>query len=640
MLKISSIALRRGPEPLLEGADALITDGQRVAIVGANGAGKTSLFKLLLGQLSLDAGDFSLPGNCRIAHMAQEVESSQRSALDHVMDGHSVFRALEARLAEAEQAGDEMAIAHLHGDLEGIHAYSIPVTAKKLLHGLGFSEPELSLPVANFSGGWRIRLNLAQALMCPSDLLLLDEPTNHLDLDAMLWLEQWLKQYRGTLLFISHDRDFIDSVATSILHFEHKKLNQYTGTYSDFERQRAEKLALQQSQYAKQQQRISEIHSFVNRFRAKATKAKQAQSRLKELERMELIAPAHVDSPFNFEFPEAEKQSSPLLNLSKADLGYDAKNVILKGFNCSIIPGQRIGLLGPNGAGKSTLIKSLVGDQALVTGERTQGEHLHIGYFAQHQLEALDMGASPFLHLQRMSPKASDQDIRNFLGGFDFRGDDALDPIKNFSGGEKARLALAMIAWQRPNLLLLDEPTNHLDLEMRHALTMALQNFSGAIVVVSHDRHLLKNTVDDFWLVANGRVEEFGGTLVDYEQWLSEYQRTEPSAESNLDDSQQGGVSESAEQRRERKREAAEQRKALSPLKKACQKLEVQMEKLQGQLQQLENTLADSSLYQEANKEKLKKLLSEQAGARSKLEASELEWMEISEKIETLEARF
>lgn len=642
MLKISSITLRRGPEPLLEGADALITDGQRVAIVGANGAGKTSLFKLLLGQLSLDAGDFGLPGNCRIAHMAQEVESSARSALNYVMDGHKVFRDLEARLVQAENAGDDLASAHLHGDLEAIHAYSIPVVAKKLLHGLGFTQPELDQPVSSFSGGWRIRLNLAQALMCPSDLLLLDEPTNHLDLDAMLWLEQWLKQYRGTLLFISHDRDFIDSVATGILHFEHKRLHQYTGTYSDFERQRAEKLALQQSQYAKQQQRISEIHSFVNRFRAKATKAKQAQSRLKELERMEMIAPAHVDSPFHFEFPEAEKQSSPLLNLSKAELGYDAKTVVLSGFNCSIIPGQRIGLLGPNGAGKSTLIKSLVGDQALVKGERTKGEHLHIGYFAQHQLEALDMAASPFLHLQRITPKASDQDIRNFLGGFDFRGDDALSPIKNFSGGEKARLALAMIAWQRPNLLLLDEPTNHLDLEMRHALTMALQSFSGAIVIVSHDRHLLKNTVDDFWLVANGKVEEFAGTLADYEQWLNEYQRIgkQPLSDDKTGTESKSEQSESAEQKRDRKREAAAQRQALSPLKKACQKLEAQMEQLQDHLLQLESKLADASLYQDENKNKLKQCLSEQAEARSKLEAAELEWMDLSEQIEELEARF
>ncbi|KZZ57397.1 ABC transporter ATP-binding protein, partial [Oleiphilus sp. HI0122] len=498
MLKILEMSLRRGPEPLLEEVNANIADGQRVAIVGANGAGKTTLFKLLLGELTTDAGSFMLPGNCRIAHMAQEVASSQRTALDYVMDGHEVFRSLEASLHQAELAEDDAALARLHGELETIHAYNIPVEAKKLLHGLGFSEHELDQSVASFSGGWRIRLNLAQALMCPSDLLLLDEPTNHLDLDAMLWLEAWLKQYRGTLLFISHDRDFIDAVATSILHFEHRKLHQYTGSYSDFERQRAEKLALQQAQFQKQQQRISEIQSFVNRFRAKATKAKQAQSRLKELERMELIAPAHVDSPFKFEFPESNKQSSPLLSLSQANLGYDASCPIIEDFSCTILPGQRIGLLGPNGAGKSTLIKSLVGDQNLLEGDRSCGEHLHIGYFAQHQLEALDSSASPLLHLQRCRPSATDQEIRNFLGGFNFRGDDATGTIEKFSGGEKARLALAIIAWHKPNLLLLDEPTNHLDLEMRLALTIALQAFSGAIIVVSHDRHLLKNTVDDF----------------------------------------------------------------------------------------------------------------------------------------------
>jgi len=638
MLKITEMTLRRGPEPLLENADANIADGQRVAIVGANGAGKTSLFKLLLGELSTDAGAYHLPGNCRIAHMAQEVESSERSALDYVMDGHHVFRRLQERLELAQEQEDNHVIANIHGELESINAYQIPVDAKKLLHGLGFSESELYSPVASFSGGWRIRLNLAQALMCPSDLLLLDEPTNHLDLDAMLWLEQWLKRYQGTLLFISHDRDFIDAVATSILHFEHRQLHQYTGTYSDFERLRAEKLALQQSQYAKQQQRISEIQSFVSRFRAKATKAKQAQSRLKELERMELIAPAHVDSPFSFSFPESDKTSSPLLNLSHVDLGYQDTSII-HDFSCAILPGQRIGLLGPNGAGKSTLIKSLVDQQTLLRGERTYGEHLHIGYFAQHQLEALDMNASPILHLQRLTPSATEQSIRNFLGGFNFRGDDATGTIEKFSGGEKARLALAIIAWQKPNLLLLDEPTNHLDLEMRHALTLALQEFSGAIVVVSHDRHLLKNTVDDYWLVAEGKVDTFEGDLQDYERWLEGFHRQLQEPDNSESNTLSESAGETSEQRKERKRQEAEARKKLSPLKKQLAKLDASLETLQSELSAIENELASPSIYDDENKQRLKALLEKRGDLSTEVEEIELQWFDLQEQIEELEDR-
>ena len=610
-----------------------------MAIIGANGAGKTSLFKLILGEISPDAGMFSLPGNCRVSHMAQEVTAGQRQALDYVMDGHKQLRALEAQLSEAEAAHDDQKLAHIHGELDGISAYLAPVTAEKLLHGLGFSQSDMNRPVNDFSGGWRIRLNLAQALMSPCDLLLLDEPTNHLDLDAMLWLEQWLKRFTGTVLFISHDRDFIDAVSTHILHFEHKLLNQYTGTYSAFEMQRAEKLAQQQSKYEKQQQRISEIESFVSRFKAKASKAKQAQSRVKELERMALIAPAHIDSPFNFHFPVSEKISSPLLNLQKCDLGYGDK-AILHQFSTSILPGMRIGLLGPNGAGKSTLIKSLVGDIKPLTGQRSTGEHLRIGYFAQHQLEALDLNASPFLHLQRINPKASDQDIRRFLGGFDFRGDAALEKITRFSGGEKARLALAIIAWQKPNLLMLDEPTNHLDLEMRHALTEALQNFEGAIIVVSHDRHLLKNTVDTFFLVAEGKVEEFKGDLHDYEIWLQNY---DPLAYSGSLDTGESVVlanglqNESSEDKKERKRIAAEKRKKLSPLKKQLTQSESIMSKTQEHLAVLEGKLADSGLYAHENKEKLKALLDEQSKQKQILEEAELQWFDLSEEIEEAE---
>ncbi len=637
MLKIDALTLRRGPEPLLEEANALVHAGQRVAIIGANGAGKTSLFKLILGELSPDSGNFSLPGNCRVSHMAQEVSAKDRVAKDYVLDGHQQLRKLEAELSAAETAHDDHKIAELHGELEHIGAYEAPVLAEKLLHGLGFEQADMGRSVSDFSGGWRIRLNLAQALMCPSDLLLLDEPTNHLDLDAMLWLEQWLKRYEGTVLFISHDRDFIDAVSTHILHFEHKQLNQYTGTYSDFEKQRAQKLAQQQAQYEKQQQRITEIQSFVNRFKAKATKAKQAQSRVKELERMELIAPAHIDSPFNFSFPESEKISSPLLSIQKADLGYSEK-VILGEFTSSILPGTRVGLLGPNGAGKSTLIKSLVGDLPQLSGQRAEGEHLKIGYFAQHQLEALDLNASPFLHLQRINPQATDQEIRNFLGGFDFRGDSALETIERFSGGEKARLALAIIAWQKPNLLMLDEPTNHLDLEMRHALTMALQAFQGAILVVSHDRHLLKNTVDTFWLVANGKVDEFKGDLHDYEVWLQDFQKeSTKTAAAPLDNAEK--QNESAEDKKERKRLAAEMRQKLSPLKKKLKVAEKAMEKHQAALSDLEEQLAAPEIYQAENKDKLKELMDEQAVHKSGLEEAEMEWFELSEEIEVAESQ-
>lgn len=638
MLKFDSITLRRGPNALLQDTSALIHASQRVAIIGANGAGKTSLFKLIRGELSVDAGEWHLSGQCRVAYMAQEVDASSQSARDFVLDGHAELRRLEARLSQAEQQQDDHAIAHAHGELEAIHAYEAPAQAEKLLHGLGFRQSEMERPVSDFSGGWRIRLNLAQALMCPSDLLLLDEPTNHLDLDAMLWLERWLKQYSGTLLFISHDRDFIDAVATHTIHIEQAKLNQYAGGYSSFERLRAQKLAQQQAQFEKQQQRVAEIHAFVSRFKAKATKAKQAQSRVKELERMELIAPAHVDSPFSFVFPSSDKISSPLLNLSACDLGYTQGSPVLRDFSMSILPGARIGLLGPNGAGKSTLVKSLTGTLDLLSGKRVPGEHLKIGYFAQHQLEALDYQASPLLHLQRISPKASDQEIRNFLGGFDFRGDKALDPITHFSGGEKARLVLAMIAFGKPNLLLLDEPTNHLDLEMRHALTVALQGFEGAVIVVSHDRHLLKNTVDQFCLVADGKVEEFRGDLADYERWLLDYQKL---GATGVSGGEKPAVStpgrESAEDKKERKRREAEARARLSPLKNALQKIEKDMQSVQATLEQLEADLSDASVYEERNKDALRQLLEQQATAKGRLDTLESEWFEIGEQIESID---
>jgi ATP-binding cassette subfamily F protein 3 len=647
MLTITDLSLQRGGVWLLEAVNLTIQPGQRVAIVGANGAGKSSLFQLLLGQLAPEQGSASLPGGCRIAHMAQEVAASSRTARDFVLDGDYDLRRMESELADAEERGDDHGIARIHGELDIHEAWSAPRRAEALLRGLGFSDADADRPVSSFSGGWRIRLNLAQALMRPSDLLLLDEPTNHLDLDACLWLENWLRRYEGTLLFISHDRDFMDRVATHLVHFDQRRLDLYTGNYSSFETQRSERIAQQQAGYERQQARIAEIQRFIDRFKAKATKARQAQSRVKALERMEKIAPAHVDSPFSFEFPVADKVSNPLMSIRNGAAGYgDA--VVLEGINLSLLPGSRIGLLGPNGAGKSTLMDALRGQSTLLRGERTTGEHVAIGYFAQHQLESLDLDASPFLHLQRLAPKASEQSVRNFLGGFDFHGDEALSAIRSFSGGEKARVALAVIAWQKPNLLLLDEPTNHLDLEMRQALTMALQNFEGAIVVVSHDRHLLRNTVDDFWLVNEGRVTEYEGDLEDYERWLADRRKDEteaPRRESSEVHAAGGnalaadsGAGESAEDRKARKRAEAAIRQKLSPYRKQQGALEKEMDQLQSTLVTLEQSLSEPELYADQGKQKLKELLGQQAAAKSRLAEVEAEWLEISETVESLEA--
>ncbi|MGQ7272355.1 ATP-binding cassette domain-containing protein [Marinobacter nauticus] len=644
MLTITDLSLQRGGVWLLENVNLTVQPGQRVAIVGANGAGKSSLFQLLLGQLAPEQGSVGLPGGCRIAHMAQEVAASSRSARDFVLDGDTELRRMERALAEAEAGGDDHAIARLHGELDIHEAWSAPRRAETLLRGLGFADSDAERPVSAFSGGWRIRLNLAQALMRPSDLLLLDEPTNHLDLDACLWLENWLRKYPGTLLFISHDRDFMDRVATHLVHFDQKQLVLYTGNYSAFERQRADRLAQQQASFERQQARIAEIQRFIDRFKAKATKARQAQSRVKALERMEKIAPAHVDSPFSFEFPVADKVSNPLLSIRHGVAGH-GDVPILKNINVTLLPGTRVGLLGPNGAGKSTFMDALRGTGTLLSGERTCGEHLAIGYFAQHQLESLDLDASPFLHLQRLAPTASEQKVRDFLGGFDFHGDEALAPIRSFSGGEKARVALAVIAWQKPNLLLLDEPTNHLDLEMRQALTMALQNFDGAIVVVSHDRHLLRNTVDEFWLVCDGAVGEYEGDLEDYERWLAERRKDEESPprrevvggqEKSVNTA--GPATLTADERKARKRQEAELRQKLSPWRKKQGTLEIRMEQLQQKLATVEQNLADPGLYDDQQKVRLKELLAEQTELKRELEDVEAEWLEVSETVESLEA--
>ncbi|MCT2531461.1 ATP-binding cassette domain-containing protein [SAR92 clade bacterium H921] len=625
MISLSNIELRRGIKLLLHDAEMVVHPGQHIGIIGGNGTGKSSLFKLLLGQVTADAGELFIPKDWRIAHMAQELARSERSAVDYVLDGDPELRKIEAAIEKALASDDHDRLAIEYENMEMANGFDAHSRAEQLLHGLGFHQSEVNRPVNSFSGGWRIRLNLAQSLMCSSDLLLLDEPTNHLDLDATLWLEQWLKSYSGTLLIISHDRDFVDNVVDRIVHLEHQKTNCYKGNYSTFERVRSERLALQQASYEKQQKRRKDVEDFVARFRYKASKAKQAQSRLKELQRMEDSVPAHVDSPFYFNFPPPKKANGALVNISQATLGHGNKT-ILSHVNVDLHPGSRIGLLGPNGAGKSTLINSLTGDLCLISGVRVYGENLKIGYFAQHQLEVLDLQASPFLHIQRISPEATEQEIRNFLGGFDFHNDKALDPIKDFSGGEKARVSLAMIVWQKPNLLLLDEPTNHLDLEMRHALTMALQGYEGALVVISHDRHLLRNTVDEFYLVAEGAVREFDGDLNDYQKWLKNYSR--------ISDTIKPTAIEVSVDKKLSRQESAEKRKKLEPITKKIKIIEAEIERLQQTLAVVEITLSDSSIYNEGNKTLLKDALSQQANIKKSILNSEDRWLELQGELE------
>jgi ATP-binding cassette subfamily F protein 3 len=626
MIQLQNISLQRGPKFLLESADLTIYPGQKVGLIGANGCGKSTLFQMLLGKLASDTGSLDIPKQWRMAHMAQEVGHTSRSALDYVLDGDNELRRLEHEISR-EQDGEKLA--KLYGEMENIQAYSAPARAQQLLNGLGFLTTDANRPVTDFSGGWRIRLNLAQALMCPSDLLLLDEPTNHLDLDATLWLEEWLKRYAGTLIIISHDRDFLDNIVDRIVNVERQKLDNYAGNYSAFERQRAEKLAQQQASYEKQQERIAHVENYIRRFRAQATKARQAQSRIKELERMEKISAAHVDSPFTFTFKCSEKISVPLVNISQADIGYGDKRILGK-VNLAIRAETRIGLLGPNGAGKSSLVKTLAGSLPLMCGERTNGEHFKLGYFAQHQLEALDINASAALHIQRLAPAAREQEIRDFLGGFDFHGARAFEPITHFSGGEKARLALAIIAWGKPNVLLLDEPTNHLDLEMRQALTMALQDFEGAVIIVSHDRHLLRNTVNEFLLVADGKVSDFDGDLDDYYKWLLQQRQAQiTQEEKHFPEHGDNRVDKKAQ-----RQQSAAQRQQLKPLTNKLKNLETQMEKVQAKLVDIENQLGDSSIYDDKNKANLQQLLLEQAKFQQELNEAEESWLTVSDEIE------
>jgi ATP-binding cassette subfamily F protein 3 len=630
MLKFTDLSLRRGPRELLQNINLTIHNGQKVGITGSNGVGKSSLFALILGQLHADAGDFFVPNNLIIAHVAQETPALDATAIEYVLDGDVQLRQLEEKIRKAEKNNQGEILAHLYSEMEAIDGYSANSRAATLLSGLGFTTEQEDSAVKQFSGGWRMRLNLAQALMCRSDILLLDEPTNHLDLDAVIWLETWLKNYKGTLLLISHDRDFLDNVADHIAHIENQAITLYTGNYSSFEVRRAEYLSSQQSAYEKQQREVQHMHKFVERFRAKATKAKQAQSRIKALERMELIAPAHVDSPFNFRFREADKMPNPLVTIDEAAIGY-TEEPLLSNIRLNIHPGDRIGLLGHNGAGKSTLIKLLSGELKVLKGEFTPAKELNIGYFAQHQLEQLDFDASPLLHLQRIDSKATESDLRKYLGGFAFNNDMAIEPVAPLSGGEKARLVLALVVYQKPNLLLLDEPTNHLDLEMRHALTVAMQEYEGAMIIVSHDRHLLRTVTDNLLLVDHGKVVPFDGTLDDYRTWLSQQGKKEP-----VNETEKKVISnDSAGNKKQIRQNSAEKRKLLKPLQNKLKKLEKQMEELTLSKESLEEKLADNDIYNDKNKDSLKLLLEEQGQVDNSLQQVEMDWLEVSEELES-----
>lgn len=631
MLKLENLAIRRGPQLLFESANININSGQKLGLTGANGCGKSSLLALIMGELHADEGECYIAPDWVIAHVAQEAEASSRPAIEYVMQGDSELYQLQNRLQLAEQKHDGHEIAHCHARMQEIDGYQAYSRAAKLLVGLSFSDSDLTRPLTDFSGGWRMRLNLARALMCRSDLLLLDEPTNHLDLDAVIWLEDWLRKYPGTLLMISHDRDFLDTVVEGIAHIEQQRIKLYKGNYSAFELLRAEQLAQQQSSFVKQQASIKHMQQFVERFKAKASKAKQAQSRVKALERMALIAPAHVDTPFHFKFLKPDVVPQHLMRLDKVTAGY-GDVVILENIELTLLAGERIGLLGLNGAGKSTLIKLIAGSIQPFKGVIESAKDLKVGYFAQHQLEQLDKDSSALLHLQRIDPLASEKQLRSFLGGFNFQGDRVLEPVGPFSGGEKARLVLALLIWQKPNLLLLDEPTNHLDLEMRLALNNALQSFDGSVILVSHDRHLLRTVCDELLLVDSGKVQEFNMEIDDYPKWLAQRRGGEAVKEEEARPGQTD--------RKDQKKREAEFRKLIQPQLTRQKRLEGSIEKIQQQLQQTEASLSDTEIYQEAKKEQLRDLLFTQAENKKQLEALEMEWFELSEEIDQLRETF
>jgi len=660
MIRFQNVSLMRGTKPLLEDADLTLNPGDKIGLIGANGAGKSSLFAMLRGELHPDQGAIDFPAKWRMAYVAQETPALDRPALDYAIDGDVNLRKLQAELAELEAHPDAddhgMRLGELHSLLADADAYTVQSRGEQLLLGLGFSLEQMQQPVASFSGGWRMRLNLAQALMCPSDLLLLDEPTNHLDLDAIIWLEDWLKRYPGTLIIISHDRDFLDEIVNVIVHIDERKLKRYSGNYSGFERQRAAHLVLAAAAFEKQQRTRAHLQSFVDRFKAQATKARQAQSRIKALARMEELAPLRAAAEFSFEFREPLSAPNPLLVMDNVNAGYPlldehgdrvGAKAIVQRINFSLQIGQRIGLLGVNGAGKSTLIKTIAGELAPLDGIATLGKGLSIGYFAQHQVEMLRHDESPLWHLAKIAPNVREQELRNFLGSFNFPGEMVTSKIAPFSGGEKARLALALIVWQRPNLLLLDEPTNHLDLETREALTMALAQFEGTLVLVSHDRHLLRATTDQFIIVADGKLQPFDGDLDDYKDWLFQTKLgkgtdTLPLPSPSKDAKAAGAPLPSPADRKEQKRVEAEERQRLAALRKPIEnrvkRLEEQMAKLNAKKADIDARLLEPSIYEAENKDKLKILVADQAFATRDLEQLESEWLALQEQLEGLAA--
>ncbi|MDP2101751.1 MAG: ATP-binding cassette domain-containing protein [Methylotenera sp.] len=629
MIQFKQLTLTRGSKILIQDASLQLHPGHKVGLTGANGAGKSSLFSLLRGELHPEKGDLDMPASWVVAHVAQETPALAMPAIEFVLDGDAELREIEAELVSAETNHQGELIAELHQRLTDIEGYSAKARAAELLSGLGFSQANLQQAVSTFSGGWRVRLNLARALMCRSDLLLLDEPTNHLDLDAVIWLEGWLQSYRGTLLLISHDRDFLDAIVNHIAHIEQQTLTLYRGGYSDFERQRAEKLALQQAMFEKQQRKVSHLQSYIDRFRVQATKARQAQSRIKALERMEMISAAHVDSQFNFEFRAPIAAPDPLLVLDGMSVGYGGV-ALISNIELAIRPGERIGLLGRNGAGKTTLIKLLAHELEPLSGKRVEGKDLNIGYFAQHQLEQLRPDESPLQHMMKLDPQTREQEHLNYLGGFDFKGEMARSPCANFSGGEKSRLALALLIWTRPNLLLLDEPTNHLDLEMRHALTLALQDFAGGVILVSHDRALLRASCDEFILVADGKAEPFDSDLEGYSRWLNEQRLKEKQATQVA--LEKPNKNERALNKAERQARIAERR----PLLKELEQIERQMAQWQADKKACDERLNDGALYTAADKSALQQLLKTQAEFATKLEAAEERWLTLHELLEAM----
>ncbi|MDQ6994186.1 MAG: ATP-binding cassette domain-containing protein [Mariprofundaceae bacterium] len=622
MIYFNDVSLRHGTKLLFQHMTWVIHEHDKIGLTGANGTGKSSLFSLIRGELEEDTGQFSMQKNITLAHVAQETPALDTSAIAYVMQGDSELESLQQTITQVEQQDDGIRLTQLHERMAQIDGYAAHARAARLMHGLGFKSGQEEQSVASFSGGWRMRLNLAQALMCRSDVLLLDEPTNHLDLEAVIWLETWLQHYQGALLLISHDRDFLDQSIKQIAHIERQSITLYTGNYSDFERMRAEKMALQQSSYEKQQREVEHMQDYIRRFRAKASKAKQAQSRIKALERMELITSAHVDSPFSFTFKQPDQVPNPLLRLTKVTVGY-GEHHILENVTMGLLPGERLGLLGKNGSGKSTLIKVLAGEMPPLLGQYEAAQGLRIGYFAQHQLEQLHDDLSPLQHLQMLNAQASEKELRLFLGGFAFRDDMALECIRGFSGGEKARLVLAILVYQQPNLLLLDEPTNHLDMDMRHALSIALQSFEGAMILISHDRHLLRMVCDDLLLVSDGKIQAFDDDLDAYATWLMQHDDVE---KTRNDDAVTG--------KKEQRKLNHDRRKQLKPLRDQIRQLEKTLDQLQIKKDSLAEQLADADLYSGDQNEKLKQLTREHGMIQQQVDDTEEAWMQACEDLE------